>query len=153
MGKIYLCGIVLKTTTDHEAPGFVARRTWLSGMCATVVRRTCEAPGLVYCYWYLFKSVTGTNDTDCLFSLDFLLASNLSSLSNDHRWSHPILGFSQPLKFKMDFDFDLTLQSQVIINQSWQVDLWKGVQGCSGIAESPGGVSTHESEPLRVCLC
>ena len=59
MGKIYLCGIVLKTTTDHEAPGFVARSTWLSGMCATVVRRTCEAPGLVYCYLYLFKVVTG----------------------------------------------------------------------------------------------
>ena len=27
------------------------------------------------------------------------------------------------------------------------------LQGCSGMAAFPGGVSTHESEPLRVCLC
>ena len=28
------------------------------------------------------------------------------------RWSHPILGFSQPYKFKMDQDFDLTCSKQ-----------------------------------------
>ena len=28
------------------------------------------------------------------------------------RWSHPFLGFSQPYKFKMDQDFDLTCSKQ-----------------------------------------
>ena len=139
-------------------------RPWSTWLCCPKnltqwhVRHCC--PKNLWSTWsclLLLVSLQGCdrylNDTDCLFSLNFLLASDLSSLSNDHRWSHPILGFSQPLKFKMDLDFDLTLQSNVIIIQSWQVDLWKEVQGCSGIAESPGGVSTHESEPLRVCLC
>ena len=44
--------------------------------------------------------------------------------------------------------FDLNFS----INQSLQVDLWKGVQECSGIATSPGGVSTQSWKGEKLCI-
>ena len=82
-------------------------RPWSTWLCCPKnltqwhVRHCC--PKNLWSTWsclLLLVSLQGCdrylNDTDCLFSLDFLLASDLSWLENDHRWSHPILGFSQP---------------------------------------------------------
>ena len=151
MGKIYFCGIVLKTTTDHEAPGFVARSTWLSGMCATVVRRTCEAPGLVCCYLYLFKGVTGIWMIQIVyFPWTFFLHRICPHYQMITQVISPYFGVFTSLKVKNGLRF----WSPVIINQSWQVDLWKGVQWHSRVSwggEYPWEWAV-ESVPVLVCL-